>query len=72
MLKKCLTFGQCPDYNLSNTKIFIKGAEKMSTEELIALLLAELKDDLIGSVEKTESGLKLTFTDGTVRTIIVK
>lgn len=44
----------------------------MSTEELIALLLAELKDDLIGSVEKTESGLKLTFTDGTVRTIIVK
>ena len=44
----------------------------MSVEELIALLLAELKDDLIGSIERTQNGLKLTFTDGTVRTIIVE
>ena len=44
----------------------------MSKEEVIALLLAELKDDVIGTIEKTEDGLKLSFTDGTVRTILVK
>ena len=43
----------------------------MDTEELIALIMAELKDDLIGTIEKIENGLKLTFTDGTERTIVV-
>ncbi len=44
----------------------------MSAEELTALLVAELKDDVIGTIEKTENGLKLIFTDGTVRMIFVK
>ena len=72
MLKNHLTFGYCPDYNLSNAKIIMKGEKRMSAEELTALLVAELKDDVIGTIEKTENGLKLIFTDGTVRMIFVK
>ena len=69
MLKNHLTFGY---YNLSNAKIIMKGEKRMSAEELTALLVAELKDDVIGTIEKTENGLKLIFTDGTVRMIFVK
>ena len=43
----------------------------MSVEETVALLLAELKDDIIGMIERSGNAVKLIFTDGTVRTVTV-
>ena len=44
----------------------------MSKEELIELLKAELKDDIIGEVTQCEDSLKIIFHDGTQRTITIK
>ena len=43
----------------------------MSVEEVIALLRACLKDDIIGMIATENNVLTLSFTDGTERTITV-
>ena len=43
----------------------------MSIEQLIALLRAELEDDLVGMVSVEDDTLVLSFTDGTQRKITV-
>ena len=55
-------------YNLSSTKTRRK---IMSVADMIALLLAELKDDVIGAVSHEGNTVTVEFTDGTVRTITV-
>ena len=44
----------------------------MSVEEIVALLVAELKDDVIGTVSHEGNTVKMEFTDGTVRTITTR
>ena len=44
----------------------------MSVEILLALLAAELKDDVLGTVQKFDNGLVIVFGDGTVRKITVE
>ena len=43
----------------------------MSIEQLVALLLTELNDDLVGMVSAEGNTLTLSFTDGTERKITV-
>ncbi len=44
----------------------------MNVSELLALLLAELKDDIVGMLEKDENTIVVRFGDGTVRKITVE
>ena len=44
----------------------------MKIEEVLALLVAELKDDIIGEIFVEKNILTLKFSDGTVRKIIVE
>ena len=44
----------------------------MSVEEMLALLVAEMKDDVIGTNSHSGNVLTVTFTDGTVRKITVE
>ncbi len=44
----------------------------MSIEEVVALLLAELKDDIIGTVSNEGDTITLAFTDGSELKIIVE
>lgn len=43
----------------------------MSIEQLVALLLAELKDDLVGIASAEGNTLTLSFPDGSERKITV-
>ncbi len=43
----------------------------MKIEDLLALLIAELEDDVVGSVTREGNGLTVRFADGTERKIIV-
>ncbi len=43
----------------------------MSVSELLALLMAELKDDIVGMPVKEGNTIVINFGDGTVRKIIV-
>ena len=44
----------------------------IETEELAALLFFELKDDVVGVISREGNVLKITFGDGTVRTVTVE
>ena len=44
----------------------------MNIEEMVALLVAELKDDVIGTISQNGNVLTVTFTDGTQRMITVE
>ena len=44
----------------------------MYIEELVALLVAELEDDVDGAVLREEGAIVLKFADGTTRTILVR
>lgn len=44
----------------------------MKIQEMIALLVAELKDDVIGEIYVKNNVLTLTFSNGTIRKIIVE
>ena len=44
----------------------------MNVSELIALLMAELKDDIVGMISKEENTIIICFGDGTERTITVE
>ena len=43
----------------------------MNVEELIALLVAELKDDVKGAIVREGNTVKVVFGDGTTRTVTV-
>lgn len=43
----------------------------MSVEEMLALIVAELEDDIIGTISQNGNVLKVAFTDGTERIITV-
>lgn len=43
----------------------------MNIAEMVALLAAELKDDVIGMISQSGNVLTVTFTDGTERIITV-
>lgn len=44
----------------------------MNVEELTALIMAELKDDIVGMISKEENTIVIQFGDGTERTITVE
>lgn len=44
----------------------------MNVADMVALLIAELKDDVIGTIFQNGNVLTVTFTDGTERIITVE
>lgn len=44
----------------------------MSIQDLVALLVSELKDDIVGEILQNGSKITLRFQDGTEREITVK
>ena len=44
----------------------------MNVSELVALLMAELKDDIVGMISREENTIVIRFGDGTKRTITVE
>ncbi len=44
----------------------------MTVEEMIALIRAELQDDIIGSISYEGNVVTVEFTDGTIRRITVE
>ena len=44
----------------------------MNVTDMVALLVAELKDDIIGTISQNGNVLTIAFTDGTERTITVE
>lgn len=43
----------------------------MKVEDLVSLLVAELKDDVMGTIRRDGDTIVLIFADGTKRTITV-
>ncbi len=44
----------------------------MTIEDMLALLVASLKDDVLAEIEREGNVITVKFSDGTVRTVTVK
>ena len=44
----------------------------METKELLSLLVAMLKDEIVGKVEEKDESILITFLNGTKKTVTVQ